>query len=67
MEQRYYREKKSKRSWKWPVFLAALLVFVVTSALIFIFPEQFSRLSFGMKRVKNTFAFIVLGAPPHFY
>ena len=67
MEQRYYREKKSKRSWKWPVLLAALLVFIVASALIFIFPEQFLRLSFGMKRVKNTFAFLVLGAPPHFY
>ncbi|MDO8721870.1 MAG: tetratricopeptide repeat protein [Syntrophales bacterium] len=67
MEQRFYREKKSKRSWKWPVLLAALLISVVTSVLILVFPEQFPRLSFGMKRVKNTFAFIVLGAPPHFY
>src|SRR3972149_10083307 len=67
IEQSYYPEKKSKRSWKWPALLAALLVFVVPSALIFVFPEQFPRLSFGMKRVKNTFAFLVLGAPPHFY
>src|SRR3972149_11417385 len=67
MDQGYCRQMKSKRSWKWPVLLAALLVFVVASALIIVFAEQFPRLSFGMKRVKNTVAFLVLGAPPHFY
>jgi len=67
MEQRLYRDKMLKRSWMLPVLLAALLVFVVASALIFVFPEQFPRLIFGMKRVKNTLAFMVLNAPPHFY
>ncbi len=49
------------------LLLAGLLVLTAFAIAFIIFPEQLARFSLGLQRVKNTFAFYVLGEKPRFY
>jgi hypothetical protein len=66
MAQRYSSESARNRKLWLVLPVAALIVTLLAVGIIF-FPDQFQPLRSGAKRAGNSFSFLFLGEPPHFY
>ncbi len=67
MVQGFYKDKKLPGSRYVWFLLPVVLLFLVLSAAVAVFPDKFPSLFSGVERVQNTLSFLLFGEPPHFY